>query len=74
MLTQAGKAICKAIYQSRLQSPWEKLISSDEVCVCVCVCVCVYMSWHVLLFLSPALLLLFASLPRRRVVSVSASA
>ena len=28
---QAGKAMCKEIYQSRLEAPWEKLISSDEV-------------------------------------------
>jgi pimeloyl-ACP methyl ester carboxylesterase len=28
---EAGKAICKALYQSRLDQPWEKLISSDEL-------------------------------------------
>jgi len=27
----AGKAICKAIYQSRLEAPWEQLVSTDEV-------------------------------------------
>lgn len=27
----AGEAICKAIYQSALDAPWDKLISTDEV-------------------------------------------
>lgn len=28
---EAGQAICKALYQSRLDLPWDKLISSDEI-------------------------------------------
>jgi pimeloyl-ACP methyl ester carboxylesterase len=28
---EAGQAICKALYQSRLEQPWDKLVSSDEV-------------------------------------------
>jgi len=27
----AGNAICKAIYQSRLEAPWDKLVSTDEM-------------------------------------------